>query len=129
MKGKLVHIELPARDTARARTFWSKLAGWKFQSWEGGSVEYHMFEGEPGGAIYPSEAEPQGPIVYFESDDIDADVARIRELGGQAEDKAPIPGVGWYARAHDTEGNAFSLFQSDESVPVPEGAAAAAQSA
>jgi hypothetical protein len=36
--------------------------------------------------------------------------------------------VGWFARCHDTEGNAFSLFQSDETVPVPEGAAAAAES-
>jgi uncharacterized protein len=127
MKGKLVHIELPARDTKRARQFWTNLVGWKFQSWSG-PVEYHMFEGEPGGAIYPSNAEPRGPIVYFESDDIDADVDRIRELGGEAEDKHPIPGVGWFARAHDTEGNAFSLFQSDETVPLPEGAAAAEQS-
>jgi predicted enzyme related to lactoylglutathione lyase len=128
MKGKLMHIELPARDTKRARQFWTNLVGWKFQSWDG-PVEYHMFEGEPGGAIYPSETEAQGPIVYFESDDIDADVDRIRELGGEAEDKQPIPGVGWFARAHDTEGNAFSLFQRDDGVPMPEGAGAAAQSA
>jgi uncharacterized protein len=128
MKAKLVHLELPAEDTQRARDFWGSLAGWEFQSWDG-PVEYHMFEGEPGGAIYPSEEEPQGPIVYFGTDDIDADVDRIRELGGQADDKQPIPGVGWFARCHDTEGNAFSLFQSDETVPMPEGAAAAAQSA
>jgi uncharacterized protein len=121
MKGKLVHIELPARDTARARTFWAKLAGWKFEEWQGGPVEYHMFEGEPGGAIYPTDSEPDGPIVYFEADDIDADIAQIRELGGDATDKSPIPGVGWFSRCHDTEGNAFSLFQSDETVPMPEG--------
>ena len=28
----------------------------------------------------------------------------------------PIPHVGWFARCTDTEGNEFSLFQSDESV-------------
>ena len=129
MKGKLVHIELPARDTTRARAFWTNLAGWKFQSWEGGPIEYHMFEGEPGGAIYPSEEEPRGPIVYFGTDDIDDDVDRIRELGGRADNKAPIPGVGWYARCHDTEGNAFSLFERDASVPMPAGATTATQSA
>ena len=129
MKGKLVHIELPARDTTRARTFWGKLAGWKFQSWEGGPIEYHMFEGEPGGAIYPSEGEAQGPIVYFESVEIDKDIELIRDLGGEADDKAPIPGVGWFARCRDTEGNAFSLFESDDTVPMPEGAAAATDSA
>jgi predicted enzyme related to lactoylglutathione lyase len=43
----------------------------------------------------------------------------VRELGGDAEDKEPIPHVGWFARCKDTEGNPFSLFQSDESVTMP----------
>ena len=46
----------------------------------------------------------------------------MRELGGDAEDKQPIPGIGWFARCKDSEGNSFSLFQSDESVTMPEGA-------
>jgi predicted enzyme related to lactoylglutathione lyase len=117
MEPKLVHIELPAQDTDRARTFWGRLAGWEFSGWEGGP-EYWMFQGEPGGAIYPADGEVAGPIVYFGSADIDADIAAVRELGGQAEDKSPIPGVGWFARCHDTEGNRFSLFQMDESVPA-----------
>ena len=120
MKNKLVHIELPAQDTQRARDFWGALAGWEFQSWDG-PMEYHMFQGEPGGAIYPQQQGEQGPIVYFLADDIDADVARIRELGGQADEKSPIPGVGWYARCSDPEGNSFSLFQGDESVPAAPG--------
>ena len=46
---------------------------------------------------------------------IDATRARIQELGGQAEDKMPVPGYGWFAACRDTEGNAFSLWQSDAS--------------
>jgi uncharacterized protein len=118
MKGKLVHIELPADDTDRARKFWGDLAGWQYQTWEG-PVEYHMFRGEPGGAIYPRQEDELGPIVYFESDDIDASVQKIRSLGGSADDKQPIPGVGWYARCTDTERNPFSLFQNDDSVTMP----------
>jgi predicted enzyme related to lactoylglutathione lyase len=118
MKGKLVHIELPADDTSRARSFWSQLAGWQYQTWEG-PVEYNMFEGEPGGAIYPRQEGELGPVVYFESEDIDADVQQVRSLGGSADDKHPIPGVGWYARCKDTEGNPFSLYQSDPSVAMP----------
>jgi predicted enzyme related to lactoylglutathione lyase len=119
MPGKLVHFELPARDTARARDFWSSLFGWSFRGFDG-PIEYHMTEGvDPGGAIYPSDGEERGPIVYFDVEDVDAAVARINDLGGKAEDKQPIPGVGWFARAWDTEGNPFSLFQSDESVPAP----------
>ena len=115
MAGKIVHIELPAEDTGRAREFWSALAGYQFQPLQG-PFEYHMFEGEPGGAIYPAQSGERGPVVYFDSDDIDADISKIRGLGGQAEDKQPIPHIGWFARAQDTEGNTFSLFQSDESV-------------
>jgi uncharacterized protein len=118
MAGQIVHVEFPSRDTGRATGFWTSLMGWQFQSM-GGPFEYHMFEGDPGGAVYPSQAGERGPVVYFGSEDIDADVARIRELGGQAEGKQPIPAVGWFARCEDTEGNTFSLFQSDESVPAP----------
>ena len=39
----------------------------------------------------------------------------MQELGGEAEDKMPVPGYGWFAGCRDTEGNAFSLWQSDES--------------
>jgi predicted enzyme related to lactoylglutathione lyase len=120
MDGQLVHFELPAQDSARAQEFWKSLFGWKFRSYEG-PVEYHMLDGnEPGGAIYPDdEAGGSGPVVYFGTSDIDASVARVRQLGGSADDKLPIPGIGWFARCRDTEGNQFSLFQSDESVQPP----------
>ena len=115
MAGRLVHFEFPADDTARARDFWSGLFGWSFRGWEG-PIEYHSTEGvEPTGAIYPAQGGERGPIVYFDVDDVDAAVARVRELGGKAEDRQPIPGIGWYSRAEDTEGNRFSLYQHDAS--------------
>ena len=61
-----------------------------------------------------------GTTIYFGSDDIDADLAKVRELGGDAGEKMPIPHVGWFARCKDTEGNPFSLFQTDESVAAPQ---------
>jgi uncharacterized protein len=116
MPGKLVHFELPARDSSRARDFWGGLFGWSFSDPGMPGVEYWMVRtGEDqGGAIFPGDQ--SGPIVYFDTDDIDASLAKARELGGRAEDKQPIPGVGWFARLTDTEGNEFSLFQRDESV-------------
>ena len=57
--------------------------------------------------------------VYFDTDDIDKTIAKARELGGKADNKQPIPHVGWFSRCVDTEGNEFSLFQSDESVAPP----------
>jgi uncharacterized protein len=115
--GTLVHFELPADDAERAKQFWSDLFGWSFR--EGtGPVEYHMVDEdvEPTGAIYPSQAGEKDAIIYFDTDDIDGSVERVNELGGSAEDRQPIPGIGWYARCEDTEGNTFSLFQADESV-------------
>jgi hypothetical protein len=71
-------------------------------------------------AIYPdADTAGSGPVVYFGTSDIDASIAKARELGGSADDKQPIPSIGWFARCVDTEGNRFSLFQPDESVPAP----------
>ena len=113
MKGKIVHIEIPSGDTGRATEFWGKLTGWSFKNYaEGqeGAPEYHMFEGEPGGAIYPSE--DKGIRVYFEADGIDAELDKIRELGGETEEKMPVPSMGWFAHAKDPDGNEFSVWQT-----------------
>ncbi len=127
MKGKIVHVELPAEDTQRAMKFWGEIAGWKFQSYgdeTGGAPEYNMFEGEPGGAIYPSTDGDTGILVYFETDDIDSQLTEIRDAGGTSEEKMPVPSMGWFAHAKDPEGNKFGVWQSDENAPVPEGAGA-----
>ncbi len=110
MAGKLVHFEVPASDSGRAREFYSGLFGWQFQP-PFGDMDYHLTEG---GAVMGSENVGH-LVVYFDTDDIDASVAKVRELGGEAADKQPIPGVGWFSGCSDIEGNAFSLFQSDES--------------
>jgi len=126
MGKKVVHVEFPAQDVDRAERFWEAVAGWKIESAGMPGIDYRMFQEEDqGGAVYPKMDDQQGPVVYYGSDDIDADVAKVRDNGGEAEDKQPIPHVGWFARCKDTEGNAFSLFQGDDSVQMPEGGAAA----
>src|SRR5215210_592129 len=123
MGKKVVHVEFPSQDADRAQRFWEGVGGWTIQDSGMPGIDYRMFqEGDQGGAVFTGDDSMQGPTLYYGSDDIDADIAKIRELGGEAQDKEPIPSVGWFARAKDTEGNSFSLFQSDESVPAPEGA-------
>ncbi len=119
MPGKLVHFELPSQDATRAREFWSGLFGWEFQDSGTPGIDYFMVRtgDDQGGAVYTSDGSVRGPVVYFDTDDIDEALDEVRQLGGDAQDKQPIPGVGWFARCKDTEGNEFSLFQSDESVP------------
>jgi predicted enzyme related to lactoylglutathione lyase len=44
MTTKLVHFELPAEDTARARAFWSAVAGWQFGDSAMPDFEYYMVQ-------------------------------------------------------------------------------------
>ncbi len=118
MSGNIVHFEINAKDANRAKSFYSSLFGWKYKESEIPGIEYFVIDGvEPGGAINPMQQEP-GPVVYFDSDDIDASIAKVRDLGGNADDKMAIPGQGWFAACVDTEGNKFSLFQNDPSVTM-----------
>ena len=120
MPGRLVHFEIPANDTSRAREFYSSLFGWSFQSYDG-PVEYHMTPagGDPGGAIFRAESDQETARIYFDTDDIEGTIARVRELGGQADEKQPVPSMGWFAHCRDSEGNSFSLWQNDESAQAP----------
>ena len=118
MGKKIVHVEFPAQDLERGKKFWEGVGGWSINDAGMPGMQYLMFqEGDQGGAVYSMEGQ-HGTTVYLGSDDIDADLAKVGELGGEAEQKQPIPSIGWFARCVDTEGNRFSLFQADESVPA-----------
>ena len=45
----------------------------------------------------------------------------MRELGGEAGDKMPVPAMGWFAHLHRPSGNEFGLWQTDPSAPAPAG--------
>jgi uncharacterized protein len=119
MAGEIVHIEIPADDTSGAREFWGALFGWQFQSYPGPS-EYHMTEISKGtgGAITNMEPGKRGTRPYFGVDDIDAGAARVKELGGEANDPMPVPNMGWFATCNDPHGNEFGLWQRDTSAPA-----------
>jgi hypothetical protein len=116
MAGNPVHFELPAGDTARSQAFWGSLFGWQFQAMEG-PMEYHMgqINDQAGVATFPADDGGRGIRVYFDVDDVNKGVARVKELGGKAEDAQPVPGFGWFSMCEDTEGNMFALWQSDTS--------------
>jgi len=120
MAGKVVHVELPAQDSAQAKEFYGGLFGWQFQSY--GDQDYHMaqFDESSGGAISGGDTS-HNPVVYFDTDDIDASIAKVKELGGSAEEKMPVPGMGWFVACKDNQGTAFSLWQADDNAPTPEG--------
>jgi uncharacterized protein len=121
MGKKVVHVEFPAQDIERGKRFWEGVGGWALNDAGMPGIQYLMFqEGDQGGAVYSMEGQ-SGTKVYLGSDDIDADLAKVGELGGEAGEKQPIPSIGWFAHCKDSEGNEFSLFQSDENAPGAEG--------
>jgi predicted enzyme related to lactoylglutathione lyase len=115
MAGEIVHFEVPAADPDRAAAFWSGLFGLEIGPSVMDEFDYRMFQASPtqGGAIMASEKPGSGLVVYHATDDIEASISKARELGGTAGDKTPVPTHGWFSACVDTEGNAFSLWQSD----------------
>jgi uncharacterized protein len=121
MGKKIVHVEFPAQDLERGKKFWEGVGGWKIEDSGMPGMQYLMWqEGDQGGGVYSMEG-MSGTTLYLGTDDMDGDIAKVRELGGEADDKQPIPKIGWFARCKDSEGNEFALYQSDEKAPMPEG--------
>jgi len=112
---QVTHVEWPAGDADRLQGFLEGLFGWKFDS-PMPEMDYRMAPAGAGGvAVFPSDQRSGHPNFYFSTDDINRAIGTVRELGGQADDRAPVPGHGWFARCSDSEGNAFHLWQADES--------------
>jgi predicted enzyme related to lactoylglutathione lyase len=123
MASRVIHFEIQADDVQRARAFYEKCFDWKvdqLMSQESGGMDYWGLttgpEGTPGinGGLYQRPAEH--PLHTYDCtlhvDDIDKAVAAVKANGGTIRsEKAEIPGVGWFARATDTEGNIFGLMQ------------------
>jgi predicted enzyme related to lactoylglutathione lyase len=120
MPGQIVHIEIPADDTAKGREFWGSLFGWTFEAFPGPS-EYHMtrISDQTGAAITNMEPGKRGTRSYFEVDDVHAGAARVRELGGEADQPMPVPSMGWFVTCTDPHGNEFGLWHTDPSAPTP----------
>lgn len=79
--GSLFYFTIPAADLDRSGRFYSELFDWELHRGDHG---YHVANVYPPMGLGSSDAtECQ---VWFEVDDIEAAVAKVRELGGQAED-------------------------------------------
>jgi uncharacterized protein len=114
MAGEIVHIEFPATNVDRAQGFWNGLFGWEFGPSVMEGFDYRMARlSDTSGAAIMQAEETGHPNYYYDTPDIEASIAKVRELGGQAADKQPVPTHGWFSACTDTEGNSFFLWQGD----------------
>lgn len=120
MPGQIVQIEIPADDTAQTREFYGSLFGWEFQPFPG-PFEYHIARIDDGSAAAITNMQPgkRGTRAYYDVQDINAAAARVRELGGEADEPGPVPSMGWFSTCRDPHGNEFGLWQTDPSAPAP----------
>jgi len=123
MGGEVVHFEIPADNTKRARTFYEKTFGWKMTPMP--EMDYTMVstgevdgEGMPkapgyiGGGIAKRGPPNQVPVVVIMVADIDAAAKSVQQNGGKmVRAKMPVGEMGFAAYFHDSEGNVVGLFQ------------------
>ncbi|MCY4539632.1 MAG: VOC family protein [Chloroflexi bacterium] len=114
----IVHIEIPSSDNDAAKAFYGDLLGWEAQEVPmGPDFTYVMFNlgNNMGTALSPlsDDIKPGDVILYFHSDDLDADIARAAELGGEVVlPRQDIPGFGALGIFKDPTGNRVAFWQS-----------------
>lgn len=116
MANSVAHFEIFASDVTRARTFYSTVFGWKFESW--GPPDFFLIhtgnDKDPGmtrGALAKRDRDAAGDgLNAFRCSisvvSIDASMAAIKKAGGTLRSAVfDIPNVGKVLEFADTEGN------------------------
>jgi len=119
MSHPIIHIEFSAKDHKEAAKFYSGVFGWETKEYpEMNYVTFETGEGVGGGLNPVSERYPAGTVtVYIQTDDIEATLAKIEQLGGKmVAPKYEIPGVGWIAMFEDPTGNQVALLKPAENM-------------
>lgn len=110
----ITHIEIPARDFARAVAFYSKVFHWDIQVVEENSYAFFRIGNtSTGGALNAALSpalENTGLQVVIDVEDIEQKIQEIQEEGGLIiKPKTAIPGHGYYASFMDPNNNHLQL--------------------
>jgi uncharacterized protein len=113
MSGEPAFFEIGVEDAERARAFYGALFGWTFTA------------GPHGGSMITTSTLPGGlhgadpgaaPYLFFRVEDLDAAIARVRELGGTVEglgaDESDVERTyGRFTLCRDDQGSPFGLYE------------------
>lgn len=113
-KRSISHIEIPTLNRHVSAEFYHQAFGWDYQDIQQMDYTTFMSQNVRGGfpTVNNNEVKPHDLIVYLNSDDLDADLAKIVELGGKVlSEKVEIPGVGTYVYFADPTGNRLGLWK------------------
>ncbi len=114
-----IHFELGVKDPQRAIEFYTKVFGWRVQTWEGPQKYWLVQTGqdsEPGinGGLLQHKDMAARTVNTIGVQSVEEACARVVAAGGQvAMPKFAIPGIGYQAYCLDTEGILFGVHQPD----------------
>lgn len=115
----IVWFDIPADDMGRAKTFYSKLFGWKIGAIPGMPDYLHIDTGgadaSPDGGLM-ARKHPQHSITnYVNVPSVAKAAAKVGKLGGKiCMEKTAVPQMGYFVICEDTEGNSFALWERNE---------------
>jgi uncharacterized protein len=115
MAGEVTFFELGVEDVERGRAFYEGLFGWRLERGPSGEGFTIGTPNVPGG-IHGGD-KGAAPYLFFRVDDMDAAVARVRDLGGVVEetdvegDDDSVARFGRFKICRDDQGSPFGLHQ------------------
>lgn len=115
MPNFLAHFAIEADNVSRARTFYERVFGWRFEPW--GPPDFYLLHGAGvhGALQQRSHSGSSGRGGYqlsFAVDDLGASMGLIEEAGGALVGaRHAIPAVGEMIEFRDTEGNTAIIIQ------------------
>jgi predicted enzyme related to lactoylglutathione lyase len=115
VSGELSWFELGVGDTDRARAFYGGVFGWTFEPVADSTGSTISTPNVPGGLHGGDQG--ASPLVFFGVADIDGAVARVRALGGEADELDADAGdvkqrtFGRFALCRDDQGSGFGIHQ------------------
>ena len=118
LPASLVWFEIPANNVNRAKSFYSKLFGWKIQKFPMGQHNYwHIDTGgddkSPDGGILERQGKGHTVTNYIMVASVEQSAARVKKLGGQIiMPKTPVGDFGYFIICEDTEKNQFALWET-----------------
>lgn len=117
----IVHVEIPAVDVEKTKSFYEDVFEWKMQPWSDPAMKYYSVEtsgldGAEGitGGIAEKGPENQELVVYIGVDNIEKYSKKIEENGGKIlTSKMAVPDMGYLIVCKDPENNTIGLWQED----------------
>ena len=119
---RVVHFDIQADDTGRAKKFYGDVFDWEFAD-KKGLMEYYSITTGPdkehginGGLAKRDKQSPTGSTIAFINTisvpSVDDYTEKITQAGGKITmPRMAISGGGWHAQFKDTEGNIFGIVE------------------